>query len=216
MDGPPSLEDAVRPWRLAAGAALLAVAVVALLLAGDLRRRADAVRTGDARLAAGQRASWHASATLPGDPALRLLGVGEELAFRAEVQRAVAVRQAGEGFDNGRSESRDRAELEALLADHAGSGDARLASAADNLAGILAYDDTRTRGVAAGAPIDVSVAAFGDAIRRDPANDDAKFNLELLLQRLVAKGVRPGATTAPAGPASGRTGAGAGTPGRGY
>jgi hypothetical protein len=207
----------VRPGRTILGVALVAVAVVGALLAADVRSRAAGLQAGDLRFAQDPAAArWSASVLLPGDPALRLLGVRGDLAFRRTAQRAAAVRAAGNGFDNGVSESRTRAEVEALLADESRSGDARIASAAANLLGILAFDDSKQIGASAPAPVERSVADFQDAIRRDPGNDDAKFNLELLLRELVAKGVRPGSNSAPGGPAQGRRGAGAGLPGHGY
>ncbi len=207
----------MRPGRTILGAALVALGVLAALLAADVRSRHDALRAGDLRFAQNPAAAtWAAPVRLPGDPALRLLGVRGDLAFRRVAQRVAAVRTAANGVDNGVSESRTRGEVEALLVDQARSGDARRASAADNLAGILAFDDSRQLGAGAPAPVDRSVADFEDAIRRDPGNDDAKFNLELLLRELVARGVRPGSNGAPGGPAHGRRGAGAGLPGHGY
>jgi hypothetical protein len=82
--------------------------------------------------------------------------------------------------------------------------------------GILAFTDSTPSGPIAAAPIDESVADFQSAIRLDPGNTDAKFNLELLLRQLVAKGVRPGASNSAGGQATGHHGAGGGLPGRGY
>jgi hypothetical protein len=207
----------MRPVRTVFGLALVAVGVLVALLAADVRSREEAVRVGDLRFAQEPAtARWSASVRLPGDPALRLLGVEADVVFRRVAQRVVAVRAAGKGVDNGVSESRTRGEVEALLANQSRSSDGPRASAADNLAGILAFDDTRQLGPSAPAPVERSVADFEDAIRRDPANEDAKFNLEFLLRSLVAKGVRPGSSGAPGGPARGRRGAGAGLPGHGY
>jgi hypothetical protein len=64
--------------------------------------------------------------------------------------------------------------------------------------------------------VERSVADFQSAVQLDPANDDAKYNLELLLRELLARGVRPGSNGSSTGPAKGHKGAGGGQPGRGY
>ncbi len=207
----------MRPVRTVAAAALLVLAVLFALLAADVRSRAEAVTAGDLRFAGDPGAStWSARARLPGDPALRLLGIEGDLAFRRAARRFTAVRAAGVGFDNGLSTNRERGEVEAVLADQGRSRHALRASAADNLSGILAFEDSRRLGAGAPAPVERSVGEFQAAVRRDPGNADAKFNLELLLRALVAKGVRPGSNGAPGGPSQGRRGAGAGLPGHGY
>ena len=105
------------------------------------------------------------------------------------------MQAAGRGYDNGLSESRDRGELEAELTELARSGDLRRGSEAENLLGILAFADSRPSGPTAPAPVDQSVSDFQAAVRLDPGNEDAKFNLELLLRQLVAKGTRAAPTT---------------------
>jgi hypothetical protein len=196
---------------------MVAAGVLLALLAADVRRWDEHARAGDLRFEVDPAAArWTASSRLPFDPALRLLGLRDQLAFRRAAQRFEAVKSAGNGFDNGVSEVQTRGEVQAQLADRGRAGDARLASAADNLAGILAFVDSRRTGANAPAPVERSVAAFRDAVQLDPANEDAKFNLELLLRQLVARGVRPGSSGLPGGPAKGRRGAGGGLPGRGY
>jgi hypothetical protein len=86
----------------------------------------------------------------------------------------------------------------------------------DNLLGILAFADSQPHGAGRPAPIERSVADFQAAVRLDPENEDAKFNLEWLLRRLVARGTRPGGTAGEGGPATGRRGAAGGVPGKGY
>jgi hypothetical protein len=58
--------------------------------------------------------------------------------------------------------------------------------------------------------------AFEAAVRRDPANLDAKYNLELLLRRTRATATREGPGNGSGALGQGRRGAGSGTPGRGY
>jgi hypothetical protein len=125
------------------------------------------------------------------------------------------VEAAGNGYDNGFSEAHARGELEAELAALGMSGERPLASEADNLLGILAFADATQTGPMAPAPAEQSVADFQAAVRLDPADVDAKFNLELVLHALIAKGVRHGASNAP-GKANGHSGAGGGLAGSGY
>jgi hypothetical protein len=206
----------VKASRIAAVAALVALAAILACLAADVLGWQDAMRSGDrvfARAPAG--ATWNRKALLPGDPARALLGLDLPLRFRSAAQRFVAVRAAGQGVDNGLSETRNRGEVEAALAQLARSRDHVLASQAENLLGILAFADSAQTGPSIPAPVDQSVADFQAAVRLDPTNADAKYNLELLLYQLSARGVRhgPGSNAAAT---HGHRGAGGGVPGRGY
>jgi hypothetical protein len=207
----------VRPFRLALAVLVLATAAFAALLASDLRGWHDAVRAGDVEFARGPAdARWGATTVLPFDPALRILDLSGQLAFRQAARAFVGVEASGNGIDNGYSETRARGALEGVLASLAQGPDRRLDSAAENLLGILAFKDSQQRGPSAPAPVDVSVADFQAAVELDPTNQEAKFNLELLLRRLLAQGVRPGSNGASSAPTKGHRGAGGGSPGRGY
>jgi hypothetical protein len=195
---------------------LLAVAALLALLASDALGWRDAVRAGDKTFTTTPASAvWHSSSALPGDPAHGLLGLGDLLRLRSAQQSFVAVQAAGRGYDNGLSESRSRGELEAELSALGRSHDHVIASTADNLLGILAFADATGSGPVAPAPVDQSVADFQAAIRLDPTNTDAKFNLELLLHRLLAHGTRVGPNNSTGG-GHGHRGAGGGIPGRGY
>jgi hypothetical protein len=204
--------------RLVLAGVALVVALVAALLAEDVRSWRDAFRHDDVAFAASphSKQDWRASTTiLPGDPAGSLLGVGDDRTLRLGVRLFVAGYRKGLGFDNGVSERQLRSAAEAALAHAAQDGDARHSSQAYDLAGILAFGDSSASGGGRGAT-DRAVTDLQTAVRRDRANEDAKANLELLLRLLVAHGQRPG-TNATAGPRStGRRGAGSGTPGTGY
>jgi hypothetical protein len=196
---------------------LLALAAFAAMLAADLRGWRAGIRAGDAVFA--QRpadASWSGSSVLPGDPARAILGLSDELAYRRAVQSFVAVAAAGNGFDNGYSESRARGALEADLADLARGGGAQRDADLENMIGILSFLDSKQSGPTAPAPVDRSVSGFRSAAQLDPANADAKYNLEWLLRALAAKGTRKGSSSGSGGPAKGHKGAGGGLPGRGY
>jgi hypothetical protein len=202
--------------RLAAAGALVVVAAVVACLAADVLGWRNAMRGGDRTFARNAGAArWHGNALFPGDPARSLLGLDLPLRFRAAEQAFAAVRAAGEGYDNGLSEARDRGEAEAELARLTRSKDGAIASQANNLLGILAFSDASQTAASAPAPVDQAVADFQAAVRLDPTNADAKYNLELLLHQLIAHGTRHGPSNG-AGATHGHRGAGGGLPGRGY
>jgi hypothetical protein len=207
----------MRTSRVVLAAALLVLAVLAALVAGDLLRWRDGIRAGDVRFREDPAAArWRVSPLLPLDAARRLLGVGDQVAFRRAVRGFVLSSNASPSVDNGAYEVRERGDVESALTDASRTRDHRRASQASNLLGVLAFTDAQPRGPTAAAPVDRSVADFQDAVRLDPGNDAAKFNLELLLQRLVPTGVRPGAGNSSGGPAHGHRGASAGGAGQGY
>jgi hypothetical protein len=207
----------MRWGRVALAVVLLLLAVFAVLLASDLRSWRNAFEAGDTRFAQSpSTAAWTASAVLPGDPAFHILGLGDQLALRRAMQRAIQVEAAGNGIDNGYTESAARGDLENDLSNLAHVSDRLRASDADNLLGILAFMDSQLRGASTPAPVERSVSDFQAAVTRDPANEDAKFNLELLLRALLARGSRAGSNSSNGGPAKGHHGAAGGVPGRGY
>ena len=207
----------MRPTRLVLAVVLLAAAVVAVLLAADLRSWNDAVHAGDAEYARDPgSAAWSAATVLPFDPALRILGLSDQLAFRRAATTFTQLVAQGNGVDNGYRESLARGSLETVLTGLANGSDHRVDSDAENMLGILAFADSQQLGPNAPAPVERSVAAFQAAVQLDPTNEAAKYNLELLLHTLVAKGVRTGSSSTSGGPSKGHRGAGGGLPGRGY
>jgi hypothetical protein len=207
----------VRWRRLVVAVALLALAAFAAMLAADLRSWRSAVESGDVHFA--QRpaaATWTSSAVLPFDPAVHILGLSGQLDFRRAEKRFATVSTEGNGVDDGFSESAARGSLETELTRLAQSTDRTRDSAADNLLGVLAFLDSKQQGPSGPAPVERSQADFEAAVEADPANEDAKFNLELLLRELVAKGSRRGSNNTSGGPAQGHRGGGGGVPGHGY
>jgi hypothetical protein len=206
----------MRVSRVVLALVLLALAVFAALLAADLTGWRDTIRAGDTRFAQSPAdASWSSTAVLPGDPARAILGLSGALGYRQAAQAFAAAVAAGNGYDNGYSESRTRGALEALIESLARGDHPRRDADLENMDGILSFLDSQRTGPSAGAPVDRSVAAFRAAAQLDPANEDAKFNLEWLLRKLHAKGTRAGNSSG-GGPAKGHKGAGGGVPGRGY
>ncbi len=200
--------------RLALAGVAVLLAVGAVLLAADTRAWDEGLRDGDRRLErAPGTTRWEADVILPGDPTRRLLGLADDLALRRAIRAYLIAERTPRAFDGGLQRTQARSAAEAALADVAAGGSSRDASQAENLFGVLVQ---RTGRVADGSTGEErSIAAFETAVRLDPANADAKYNLELLLQRGRATGSREGAGTGSASRGIAR-GAGAGTPGRGY
>ena len=202
----------MRPSRLIAAALALVLAALLALLAADVRSWRDTMRADDLRfqLSSATAADWDTSTLLPSGVARNVLAVDDD----RELRRGVAAFRAADRA-RGFSRSRVRGAAEASLADVAASSDAPAhASQAFDLLGILAFSDS-TSGRRA-TPVERSLAAFDNAVRRDPGNTAAKYNLELLLRLLEAEGERRGPNTAPGPRGNGRRGAGTGVPGQGY
>jgi hypothetical protein len=206
-----------RAVRLTIAGVLLVLAIFAALLASDLRSWHDGISSGDAEYVQNPAlARWSTPTILPAGLSRGILAISDQVAFRRAQRTFVPVHLLGNGFDNGYSESRARADLELVLSGLARGGDRVRAAAADNMLGILAYADTQTTGAAQPAPIERAVADFQAAVQLDPGNAAAKYNLEWIQRQLVAHGVRPGNETSAGGAKRGHKGAGGGTPGRGY
>ncbi len=202
----------MRTSRVVAAAAALVLAAVLALLAADVRAWRDTMRADDLRfqLAAQPAPDWDTSTLLPSGVSRGVLEVDDDRALRRGVAAFRAADQA-RGF----ARPRVRGAAEAALAEvAAGEGAAAQASQAFDLLGILAFSDS-TSGRRA-TPVERSLSAFENAVRRDSGNTAAKYNLELLLTLLEAEGVRRGPNPAAGPRGSGRRGAGTGTPGQGY
>jgi hypothetical protein len=207
----------MRIGRVVIALVLLALAAFAALLAADMRAWQATLRAGDLTYSGSPAdAAWTNPSLLPGDPAGSILNLSGQLAYRKASQSFVAVNAAGNGFDNGYTESRERGDLESTFESLARGADRARDAELENMLGILAFADSRQRGPSAPAPVERSVAGFRSAVQLDPSNEDAKFNLESLMRALVAHGSRGGGTSGSGGPARGHKGAGGGIPGRGY
>ncbi len=200
--------------RLLAAAGLLVLAVLAALLAADVRSWRDSVESGDAVYAAAPaRAEWTPSTRLDG-LAKSLLGAGDDVDARRAFQLYRATVGVNLRLDNAVHVQTARAQAQDALERVARDADPRRAAQARTMLGVLAF-----RAVARGAEqsqIEAAAADFADAIRADPSAEPAKFDLELLLRLTAAQGTRTGREPGAGTRGTGRRGAGAGTPGRGY
>jgi hypothetical protein len=126
-------------------------------------------------------------------------------------EQRVREKQQGLGADE------LRAQIETLLGGLAETDPepARRSSAATIL-GVLAYGEyvRNTRG--GSVFLQRSLQSFREAIKLDPSNDDAKFDLELLLELVRSQGKSGGSSSGPGGPETDVGGAGATRPGEGY
>ena len=195
---------------------LAVVALLSLLLGVALALLALDVRRWNGRLDAAS-VRWtvdpsDVSQTVPLGAARRLLGIDDDVAWHETLG---VFRLAGLRNDY-RTPFQQSLQSEAefhLARVMQTEDDPRRRSLAANLRGIIAFETAQT-GAERGPSLRRSVTEFQKAIELDPANDAAKYNLELTLRLLRVSG-----------PARGRgrwrrsrLGAGAGTrtPGSGY
>jgi len=207
---------------LGVGAALcLALALALGLLALDASRSRDALAQGDVdyRVTPEKTGLWRSTTVVPWDLAVRLIGTEDDVDLRRAVRSARLARLDDPGVSVSDPElallrNDAQARLDALVASDASAEEK---SRAAGLLGVLGLarlvSETQDRVALLGA----TVANLQLAIALDPSNDDAKYNLELALQR--ARGIQltegaGGQNPSPGG--SGSSGAGAGDPGSGY
>ena len=94
-------------------------------------------------------------------------------------------------------------------------GDPAVRALASNLLGVLAFENASLDRARVHRHASASVGAFREAIHLDPANDDAKFNLELALTLTPEDAAAASGAGRGAGPSI-APGAGATPPGGGY
>jgi hypothetical protein len=136
-----------------------------------------------------------------------------------QARRAIALFRATASvharLDNALGVTAARANAETALAAVARGRGAR-ASQAATLLGVLAFGDLARGGGRDPSQAETAVGDFENAIRADQSDVNAKYDLELLLRSLAARGVRTGPGAGSGAGASGHKGAGSGTPGQGY
>jgi hypothetical protein len=190
---------------------LVALAAAAALLASDVRDWKRALAPGDvhpaSRLGVADRVS--------GRLAERLLAVGDDVQARRAIQLFEQNRSVAERLDNAVEVTAGRAAAETALAAVARGGGPRAAQAG-TLLGILAFHDLARGGGHDENQAEVAASAFANAVRADPEDANAKFDLELVLRSLAARGVRTGPSGDGGAGSAGHNGAGNGAPGSGY
>lgn len=199
----------------------LMLAIGLALLALDVARSQDALREGDVdyRVAPTRVGLWSPTTLAPFISAQAILGIEDDVAMRRAVR---SLRNAR--LDDPTASISDpklalqrndaQARLDAIVTN---ADDPKQRSAAAGLLGVLGLARLVSETQDRVALLSATVANLQLAIALDPENDDAKYNLELALQR--ARGVQltegaGGRNPTPGG--SGSSGAGAGEPGSGY
>lgn len=167
-----------------AGAAFLALAVVLLLFALDVRGWQRTLTRDDLRFRAlhGHVALWRSPALLPGDPARQLLGLGDALRYRQALQlfwygRIGSDPQTQADANAVRVDAQDR--LQSVL-DGAATGVER--STAANLLGVLTVTTPTSDSATQLQTLHRAANYFREAITENPTNYAAKSNLELVLR----------------------------------
>jgi hypothetical protein len=204
--------------------AFAVLAVLAALLAADLRAWPAAIERGDALYALDPPSARWSAQTHLGGLAATMLGTGGDLAARRGLQLYDQTIVLQQGIPYAEQIETTRAQAINALAKPAASSDPFVASQARTLQGVLAFD-AASRG---GGPsqVDAAIADFTTALELNSGNTAAKFDLELLLRLGQAQPSVYGAAhkrslgrtghRGPAGAYEGRLGAGGAPPGHGY
>jgi hypothetical protein len=204
----------VRPLRLGAVAALAVLAIVASLLAADVRAWPVSLERGDAAYSiAPNQARW-SPATHLGDLAENLLGVSDDIAARVALRRYSQVAGLHQHLNDALQVQTEREAAIGALSGPASAADPQMATQARTLLGILTFSEASNGGGIS--QTDTAIADFTDAIRADPGDTAAKFDLELLLRLTAADGHRRGTGPVNAFGNTGHAGSSGGAPGSGY
>jgi hypothetical protein len=178
----------VTALRLAAIALLAAVAVIAALLAADVHAWPKALQEGDAVYAFSPgRANW-VPATNLGGLAKTLLGTSDDVASRLALQDYRETAALEQQLGNAIPVPAARLAAISALSTPASSADPQVAAQARTLLGILTVAEATAGGGAAAT--DTAIADFTDAVRVEPGDTAAKFDLELLLRLTAPNGRR--------------------------
>jgi tetratricopeptide (TPR) repeat protein len=166
-------------------AVLLLFAIIAALVAHDAAAVRRNVEHSDLKFLEGQpvyERLWQLDTTIP-YPA-ELLGIDDDLLYRHALRKYAAEDRRQQGRFNFSSPGL-RAEAQAALsiAEHANLSRARRSQLA-NLQGLLSYDETLSNPLDASGLAQQALEHFHRAVKIDPSNVEAKYNLEYLL-RLV-------------------------------
>ena len=191
--------------RVLAAPVLVAAGVFLVLLAADVRVWRHTL--ADGRTAARTSVPWNA--------AERVLAVDDDVRARRAIALFRATASVHPRLDNALAVTAARAHAETELAAVARGRGAR-ASQAATLLGVLAFGDLARGGGRNASQAQTALGDFADAVRAQPSNEIAKYDLELLTRSLIARGVRTGTTEEGGAGATGRAGAGSGVPGQGY
>jgi hypothetical protein len=204
---------------IAGAAACVVLAVLLSLLALDVHNRDRSFQADDVlfRVEPLQADRWQPGEIVPFGAARALLGVDDDLAYRQALQLVRRSRPRIVTYEQSklvglRALAQMKLGLVVRLDD-----DAARRSAAANLLGVLALSLATIDDSLRPTLLGNAAADFRRAVRLDPESEDAKYNLELVLQRLeAAAGGGSTARTAPGNVFNQGAGAGTGREGAGY
>ncbi len=215
---PREADIGARRW-LGAALVVVALALAAFLavLGADVLAWRGQLEDADVGFTqrAGDPAMWEPDHRLPGSLARRALSVEDDIAYRRAVQRFRLSRPRSPQRDLNDVALRSAAETELARAGRAQS-DRRRRSQLANLRGALAFEEARSDEAQAALFLRRGLGEFREAARLDPDNEDARYNLELvlrLLQNVEGESGGGGGGQRSDTPASG---AGAASQGEGY
>jgi len=202
---------------------LLVLAGVAALLAADARSWEKTMRSDDALFnASTPGATWSPSTHLS-DLAENVLGVKDDVRLRHAFVLFKRNASVEPRLDNAQQVAIARSRAEQALAAVARASPGARASQAETLLGVLVFTDVgpspdpfqETTGVDPD-QTQASVTDFTDAVRSDPGNAVAKYDLELALRVLLSQQIVIGPGQQTGAGSAGQQGAGGGVPGGGY
>jgi hypothetical protein len=208
-----------RAAQLGGALACFGAGTLVFLFAADVARWDRALAADDVRYTVSPESPdlWQPGTLLPARLSRDVLGVGDDVDFRLAV-RSLRLSRLEEPIISIPEIALRRNDAQARLGAIAGrSGDAARRSRAAGLLGVLGIARLVTETRERTALLESAVTNLQLAIALDPQNDEAKFNLELALQR--GRGIQ--LTEGAGGPnpdpgGAGAKGAGAGDPGSGY
>jgi hypothetical protein len=213
-----------RELLLVAATACLVLGVLLALVAVDVAGWRSTIPADDVRFAAGAPTTgWSPRTVAPFHAGERVLGVSDDVAYRRMLRELRASKLLDLTVSDPRLAIHRTALAEELESIVVHDPNPVLRSRASSLLGVLSivsWNSTPPQGTQ---QLDRSelllaaVASFEQAIAIDPENDDAKFNLQTMLQR--GQGLLPTEAAAGRNPSAGgkgSRGAGAGAPGSGY
>jgi tetratricopeptide (TPR) repeat protein len=178
------MSGARRAVTLVAALVLLALAAAAAYTAREAGRIETEIRESDTafRLDPAREGLWAADTDAPGLE--RLLGARDDLLFRRASRLFELVRRRGRNpFDSTSRAFRADIQLALARAEQAGMS-SETHSKAVNLEALLVLEDALGDFANGAALAERSLDGFRRAIRIDPTNEEAMFNLELVLRLL--------------------------------
>lgn len=173
-----------RHWAAVAALCCAGLAAVLVLLAVDVHTWQTTLTRDDLRFRAmhSHRSLWRPQTTLPGDPARLLLGLGDAVSYRRAVQlfwfsRVGSDPETRQDLPTTRAQAQQ--DLQSIVDSARTSGER---SSAANLLGIIVVTSPLvTDPQAQTQTLKHAAEFFQQAITIDPANYDAKQNLQLVL-----------------------------------